>query len=149
MWWKKFHDGSLVPARCDEESAKLEFKTFKNEILFKYRNKKTNCTTTTRIASIYNLTKSKFSSLFPNILKIIEFFYGQKMHVIDNERLNSLRTNTQSVYAQHMVDAMLNALITIKTGKNDRPEYYYLIALEDYLKTERRLTDEKIFNEDE
>ena len=145
---KKFNDGSLVPPRCDETSAKLEFKTFKREILFKNRNKKANCSITSRIGWIYNLIKSKYSRLFPNILKIIEFFYGQKMHVIDNERLNSLRTNTQSVYAQHMVDDMLNALIAIKTGKNDRPENYYLVALQYFLETERRLANEKIFKDE-
>ena len=53
----------------------------------------------------------KEKSKYTRVLRLVEFYQGLQMHMIDNERLNRKKSDIKSTFSMNMKDDILHAIV--------------------------------------
>ena len=94
----KLKNGRIIKSLGRIDQIRNEFELCKKRFLWKNRNTFTDSRNISkRMNWVYNQLKRKYSSSYSQLIKVYEFYHSQIIHMIYNERLNSLRTETQTV----------------------------------------------------
>ena len=132
------------PDECDVKPvidatlALTEYESMQKIVLFPNRLKNQEITVGERVELIYQYTASTYGHKYPNVLRLLEWYTGLKMHMIDNERLNSKKTWILSSYRTNMSNDMLCAILRLQYGKDRVTSQLFHNALRLWLNKKNR-----------
>ena len=127
-----------VPPILDATLAWKEFEILQKAILMPNRMKNNDLSVGDRMELIYHYIAKEYDHQFPNVLKLMEWYTGQKLHMIDNERLNSKKTWILSSYRTNMSNDMLCAILRLQYGSKHVTEKLFHVALDLWLNAKKR-----------
>ena len=79
----------------------------------------------------------KEKSKYTRVLRLVEFYQGLQMHMIDNERLNRKKSDIKSTFSMNMKDDILYAILKLIYSEDNMHDKFWHFALKKFLEKDR------------